>query len=306
MTTLTQKDPVTPGQVKQITRVAQDAVEKAIADYSLAKDSAQRIHGNPNWATRIREATILVLAELANPQEYKDEEVKSTYGYLSGYTKPKDVAWQSNQLRVLFPGVGFHDEKAAQMAVPEGAEGLFVIPTWQSFAKLHGVSTYASCVEIVLAKLSETRKGNFYNYCSDNELTDANFRETFRETSWKKEAMAQIAELQKGYDLLVIPAQFGLVHRGRSVRRARAVIGGVGFVLGAFEIGIMLLLHPERLTNNDDLWIDCGGDEYMTSGESEFSHAPYFVFSDGEVKFDTRWVDVAGSFYGSASASFPQ
>lgn len=272
-------------------------VDAAYNKAGLSGEEAQNVNDTSGLSALISK----FIADSRSPKLYADEEVASSYGYLSGYTKPKDVIWQSNRLRELFPGVGFHDDKAAQMVVPEGAEGLFVIPVWQSFAKAHGVSTYVEAVKIVLAKLKETCK--FFNYRED-EVTSANLRET----AWKAECMAKVAESQKGYDLLVIPAQFGIVHRGRSVRRARVVIGRKGFGLGAFEVGIMLLTHPERLANYDDLWIDCAGDEFKPSGEREFSNAPVFFFHFDELEFGTvvEWVGFAHVHYGSASAPLPQ
>lgn len=278
----------------------QKAVELFRAAYNkagLPEDDAQYLNENPEFPAALLE----VMKRLSVSNQFADEERVSTYGYLSGYTKPKDIAWQSNRLRELFPGIGFHDEKATTMAVAEGDEGLFVIPVWQSFAKLHKVTTYADVVRIVHAKLKDTRKGKFYNY-RENEMTPANLRETAR----KVEVMGTIAESQKGFDLLVVSAQFGIVHRGRSVRRARVVIGGKGSGLGAFEIGIMLLLHPERLQHYDDLWIDCAGDEFKPSGEREFSSAPYFYFHGGELEFDTGRVGPANEHCGSASVSLPQ
>lgn len=279
---------------------AQRAIELFRAMYNkagLSEDDAQFLNENPEFPQAMLDA----IKKHSVSNEFADEEVSSTYGYLSGYTKPKDVLWQSNRLREIFPGIGFHDEAAQVMAVPEGMEGLFVIPTWQSFAKLHGVATYPEAVKIVLAKLKETRKGKFYNW-RENEMGAANLRESAR----KVQAMERIAETQKGFDLLVIPAQFGIVHRGRSVRRARVVIGGKGFGLGAFEVGIMLLLHPERLANYDDLYIDCAGDEFKPSDEREFSFAPLFRFHGGGLGFGALRVGSADDRCGSTSASLPQ
>ena len=278
----------------------QKAVELFRAAYNkagLTEDDAQYLNENPEFPEGLTD----LIKRCSVSKQFADEEVSSSYGYLSGYKKPRDIAWQSNRLRELFPGIGFHDEKAAQMPVPEGAEGLFVIPAWRSFAELHGVSTYAEAVKIVLTKLKETRNGNFCNY-RENEMNSSHLRETV----WKAKAMQQIVEQQKGYDLLVIPAQFGIAHRGKSVRRARVVIGGKGFGLGAFEMGIMLLAHPERLANYDDLWIDCAGDDFKPSDGSEFSRAPVFSFRGGRLGFDAYGVGRAVGYYGSASAFFPQ
>jgi len=106
---------------------------------------------------------------------------------------------------------------------------------------------------------------------------------------------------QTGFDILVVAAQFGLRHRGRSVRRAREVFMDNEFGLGAFEIGCMILTHPERLQHFDDLWIDCTGNEYSYNGNGVFSRAPYFHFHDGNAGLNAGWVNGAYEHYGSAS-----
>jgi len=268
-------------------------VEAAYNKAGLSDEEAQNVNDTAGLPALVSK----FIVDSRSPKLYADEEVSSRYGYLSGYTKPKDVIWQSNRLRELFSGIGFHDEKLAmQMSMPEGAEGLFVIPRWQTLAK-----TYGEAVHVVLTKLNETRKDKFINYRED-EMGPDNLRESAR----KAEVMEQIAQSQKGYDLLVIPAQFGIVHRGHSVRRARVVIGNKGFGLGAFEVGIMLLTHPERLQHYDDLWIDCAGDEFKPGFEHEFSRAPLFNFSDDGLEFDASRVGHAHGRYGSASAFLPQ
>jgi hypothetical protein len=104
-----------------------------------------------------------------------------------------------------------------------------------------------------------------------------------------------------------VPAQFGLRHRGRSVRRAREVFNASEFGLDTFAVGIMLLTHPERLQHYDDLWIDCAGDEYDDPGDDgRFSLAPYFCFSCGKVELLARRFDVAGGYCGSASGFVSQ
>lgn len=275
-------------------------VDAAYNKAGLSDEEAQNVNDTAGLSALVSK----FIADSRSSKLYADEEVSSRYGYLSGYAKPKGAMWQANELRRLFPAINAsnarHDEKLAQMSVPEGAEGLFVIPTWQSFAKLHGVSTYTEAVQIVLAKLNETRKGKFYNY-RENEMSPDNLRESAR----KAEVMEQIAQSQKGYDLMVIPAQFGLVHRGRSVRRARVVIGSKGFGLGAFEIGVMLLTHPERLQHYDDLYVDCAGDEFKPSDGHEFSRAPIFRFDGVGLGFGAGGVVFAGGDCGSASGFLP-
>jgi hypothetical protein len=105
----------------------------------------------------------------------------------------------------------------------------------------------------------------------------------------------------------VVPAQFGIRHRGRSVRRAREVMSANECGLGAFAIGIMILTHPERLSHYNDLWIDCAGDEFDDPDSGvRFDCAPCFEFDGDEVKFVTDYVVSASGSYGSASGFGPQ
>ncbi|MBI2042193.1 MAG: hypothetical protein HYT21_00345 [Candidatus Nealsonbacteria bacterium] len=115
-------------------------------------------------------------------------------------------------------------------------------------------------------------------------------------------ALQMISEKQKG-DFLLIPAQFGLTHRGRSVRRVRVVYAPHEFGLGSFIAGCMILSHPERLVQWEQLHIDCPGDEYSPDADGEFSCAPVFLFHDGKVRFDARWVRHAPAASGASGSA---
>ena len=295
MQTITQ---ATAGQIKQINRFASDAVEKVLTELGLDNPGAQRVieHGD-EFAEAIRTAALASLKDLSVSDKFKDEEVKSNYGYLSGYRKPKSITEQTNILRQIFPGVGFADEKLAEREVPANAEGWFAIPKWQTIAP-----TYSEAVQKVLDAIKKARNGKFYNY-RDGQLNDQRLRQTAKTAS----VFQKLSDEQKDHDILVVAGQFGLRHRGRSVRRAREVFSQNEIGLGAFAVGIMILTHAERLQNVDDLWIDCAGDEFDDpDADVRFDPAPYFRFNGGEVKFDTYWSDRAYDYYGSASAFVPQ
>lgn len=290
MTMTTQS--ITSGQTKQFKRFVEDAADKALAEVGLDKDGLQKlIENGDEFQARI----IAGIRELSVSNRFSDEEVESSCGYLSGY-KPKGITEQTNILRQLFPGIGFADEKLAEQPLPANAEGWFAIPKWQSVAK-----TYNEAVEKVLELIKKQRKGELYNW-HEGELGAKYLRQHGR-TAKKLETLA---DQQKGYDILVVAAQFGLRHRGRSVRRAREVFTANEFGLGAFEIGCMLLTHPKRLQNYDDLWIDCAGNKYAPVAGGVFSLAPCFGFDADRVEFDTRWFDGARSHYGSPSGFLPQ
>lgn len=295
MNVITQTN-ATAGQIKQISRFAADAVEKVLGGLGLDKHDAQRVieHGD-EFAKAIRTAALASLKVLSVSDKFKNEEVASNYGYLSGY-KPKGITEQTNRLRELFPGIGFADEKIAEGKLPKHTEGWFAIPKWQTVAP-----TYGEAVEKVLAMIKKTRNGKFYNY-REGQLGPDRLRQSAKSAN----VFQKLGDEQKDHDILVVPAQFGIHHRGRSVRRAREVFASNESGLGAFAIGIMLLTHPERLHHYDDLWIDCAGDEYAPDADGGFSNAPVFFFRCGQVRFDADWVGLALACSGSASAFVPQ
>lgn len=221
---------------------------------------------------------------------FANEEVKSNYSYPQGYAV-KPVCEQLVELSKHFNGLNTNDVLACSKelpALPAGAEGWFAVPRWEKVAK-----TYNEAVEKVLDLIGKTR--TFYNYRKGN--LGPKYLRTSERTAV---ALQMLGEKQKG-DFLLIPAQFGLTHRGRSVRRVRVVYAPNEFGLGSFIVGCMILSHPERLVQWEQLHIDCLGDEYSPGADGVFSGAPIFDFGGGRVGFDASWFDSAGGDYGSAS-----
>ncbi|MGA2667075.1 MAG: hypothetical protein ABSE91_03230 [Patescibacteria group bacterium] len=279
-------------------------VEAAYNNAALSEDEAQRVNETPGLADLIGN----FIAEHRVRNEFSDEEVPSKYGYLSGYSKPAGLTEQCNQLRAVFPGVGYanHDllqqiEKG-EVELPVGAEGWFAIPNWMKNPGTFG-STYSQAVQTVLNAIKKARDGRFYNY-REGQIDEKHLRQSARSKKFWKE----LAEVQGNPDILVVPAQFGIRHRGRSVRRARVVIECTTgeFGLGAFVVGVMILTNPVRLQRYDDLWIDCAGDEFSSGAGGQFDGAPCFRFRDDEVWFGSRWIDDASGCYGSASGFLPK
>lgn len=279
-------------------------VGSAYDNAGLTDKEAQRVNDTPGLAKLVAD----FIAKNRVTDRFKNEEVASNYGYLSDY-KPKGVTAQTNHLRELFPGIGFCNQdllaqiESGEVKLPEGAEGWFAIPNWMKNPKIFG-SSYSEAFQKVLDKIKETRNGRFHNWCEDQIGP-----ERLRQSAQTEDFFRELSRAQGDPDILIVPAQFGIRHRGRSVRRAREVMQDSGgeFGLGAFAVAIMLLTHPERLQNLDDLWIDLAGDEYDSPVSGvRFDSAPCFYFSDGWVEFGTEWVgDVRGS-YGSVSGFFPQ
>ncbi|MFH0804766.1 MAG: hypothetical protein V1916_01060 [Patescibacteria group bacterium] len=269
-----------------------DLIGAALNKVGLDEDQGQWLIENPEFPTAIK----ATLRAYAIPHQYVDEEVVSNHGYLSGYCEATPIAEQMCIIRKFFPNLGDPDEAIATQEHPANSEGYFAIPRWQLIA-----STYSEAVEKVLDALKKQREGLLAIHCK-GELGPDRFRETDR----KRLAFERLATEQKGRDTLIVAAQFGFYHRGRSVRRARVVMHGMVFGLGAFEIGILLLTHSVRLQHDDDLNIDCAGDEHSSSTEHQFDEAPCFSSSnDGWLGFGMVRVSRVSYDCGSASGFLP-
>ncbi len=226
---------------------------------------------------------------------FVSEEVKSNYGYPSGYAV-KPVCEQLVTLSKHFNGLDTQGVLACSKELPDlpaGAEGWFAVPRPELVAK-----SYNEAALKVLDLVGKTR--TFYN-CRKGNLGPKYLRLSERTAV----ALQMIGERQKG-DFLLIPAQFGLTHRGRSTRRVRVVYAPNEFGLGSFIVGCMILSHPERLVQWEQLHIDCPGDEYSPDADGVFSHASCFDFGGGEVEFYTIWVVSAHKLFGSASGFVSQ
>ncbi len=226
---------------------------------------------------------------------YVNEEVTSYSTYPEVYGV-KSVTEQVANLRDLFPELkdATFDGKLASSPLPRYAEGWFAIPRWQVLA-----STYGLAVQKVLATIQSKR--SFYNY-REGRLGEEFLRPHEHTTSMLK----ILANQQAGHNILIIPVQFGLLHRGQSVRRAREVFQPNEFGLGSFQVGTMFLTHPERLVQWNQLHLDCAGDEYARVADARFVYAPVFDFHDGGLKFGTRPRADAHWDYGSVSGFFPR
>jgi len=285
MTTLSITSP-TDGQLKQVRRFAEDAVDRAIREGKLTRDRIQRlIEKGDEFQEDIADS----IFRHTSPDQFLFEEVESRYRY-SAYHEPKGIAEQIKILRQLFPGIGFPE--ICRSKLPSNAEGWFAIPRWQVVAE-----TYGKAVQKVLELIKKTREGKFHN------LREGQFGPKYLCVSVRSiQALEKIEEEQGGRDILVIPAQFGFRHAGRSVRRALEVMGADEFGLGAFAVGIMLLTHPERLGQEcDDLWIDCAGDELSLLGNDKFFGTPCFGYENSMVHFSAGSFGDAKGHYGSAS-----
>jgi hypothetical protein len=217
---------------------------------------------------------------------------KTRYSYPIGYA-PKEISDQAAILERAFPRLMIKDKRLFLDSLPPGAEARFIFPYWKRVASIYG-----GAVQRALELLKEQRQGRFYNWrvgalekFRQNRLTD-NMLLAF----WNRQGEGVNS------DFLVVPAQFALRYRNRSIEEAREAFVDGEFGLGAFEVGCMLLTHPERLVSYADLWIDCPGDEFSFYGSPDFSSSSNFsIGARNLLEFNTGLAGSPSNHYGSVS-----
>ncbi len=272
---------ITPSQQKQIGRLIEDGLD----DLNLSKESAQRlIEKGGQFQGEMKE----LVRRLS--YRYPGEEPGA---YLPGGA-PKSVADQVARLREFFPELGSYDEAIERKILPKGADGWFAIPRWKIFG-----DNYGQVILTLLDLLKRERGGKFQNYRAGQLRAGS-----IRQSKEQKEVFGMIERTQKGHDILIIPAQFGSLYRGLSASNARKAMSKRECGLGAFAVGIMILLN-QRLINSNDLWINCAGDEFFSAGidshSQESAWMPCFGFDGMQGWFGTREIKDESTNYGSAS-----
>ena len=289
----------------------QDAVAKFCAAYNkmgFNPEAAQRLNESGEFWKGLK--TLMGQHSVSN--QFVSEETQSSYGYLSGYTPNRSQKIElilvdfEKQIKVLDGhfncGTRFNPDWIVKThaTAPDWVEKFFAQFPWQQIA-----STYGEAVQKVLDLINQTRNGAFYNY-REGQLGPDQLYQLEKSIKFTDRLILEQQIQGVDCDVTATPAQFGLQHRGRSVRRVREVLLDNEFGLGAFAVGIMILTHPERLMNYDDLWIDCAGDEFAPDADGDFSGSLIFCFDGGRLRFCTSGVAHAYGGYGSVSAFFPQ
>jgi hypothetical protein len=270
-----------------LTNAVADAYRKIVEQ--LDKQSAQTVlESGHKLRAELAEMVVAAVERHTYSDKYKDEQVPSDRIYPSSYhTWPIEA--QVTELRKIFPALKSCNEKLARRKLPEGAEAWFAIPRWQAIA-----SSYNEATQMAINALASKRR--FSNRLV-GKLTEIYLHQTERTVL----ASNIVCEQQEGYDILVVGAQFGMLHRGSSSRRTRITLAGNEFCLGVFDIACMLLTHPQRLSAGNTLMIDCGGDEYSVRGDYTFDRVPLFDFDDS-IEFSIFYEDRARNLWGTPTA----
>lgn len=277
----------------------------AYNEAKLTEDQAERL--NKNGGGEFTKELLQLILKHSNTGHYTHEVVSPNYTYPKEYSGPKAIEEQVENIAEKF---GLDADQALEFAktlpeLPAGAEGWFAIPKVSAVAKNNfptitdSAEQYCEAVKLVHKKLADSR--NFSTF-REGEITPSNLRQNALTLKFLEEL-----EVSQQGDILIISAQFGLLHRGKSVRRARENFSVNEFGLGAFTLCCMALSHPERYVRWEQLHTDCPGDESSPGADGSLSKVPVFgSFRDDVLRFGTGDVSVASYNYGSVSGFVPQ
>lgn len=170
-------------------------------------------------------------------------------------------------------------DKEISRDYPKHQYPLYLVPAWQRAA-----DTYPEAVQKALDALKKRDGDKFVNW-REGEIDAKHLRRI---------PSSQLPE--------VLHAQLGEKYMGKSVDSARADIVKNGeYALGAWEILVIYLTHPELLISGKWYGIDCPADEWSWNADGVFSRAPYVYCFDGEAEFDTGSCGFTSDSFGSAS-----
>lgn len=267
----------------------------------------QEIFGNWGIIKRIARgevdpSTLTELKKEVNP--WAGEKVKPTLSYPKGY-KPKSVEEQATALVAIFPTLDVQQVKALAGSWEhiDGADGLYVIPKPTVLAARLGIADPWNDFGVLteqgpIAVLNSQRTFTFWR---KGEMGPARYQLA----KSAKDALQALEQRQLG-DVLVFPAQTGMLYRGFSPRSARWEIEHVvvplwQWPLPTYVVGWMLFANQHRLTKFEHLCIDCPGDEYRLEAGGAFGKALYFDWYGGRLRCGSGFVDDAYDDFGSAS-----
>jgi hypothetical protein len=308
--------PATAGQINEVIHLLQMSLpspgqlrEMAIRCCS-DKDSAQMLIERAGELKAVRKFFSDLAKELSNSPLHAEQVTNSSIGYSGGYRKARfvheqiailknydwgrKVDWNFNELQL----------QLLRKPAPLGSDGYFVGVFHESmvthFEENPGVDQSIP-LALALNALSKQRDGRVVNYC-EGKLGP----EYYRRSKQSVQKMQELWESQgRPSGVILIPAQFGIEYRGMSVLRSRVLIRGSEFPLDGPEVVMMLLTHPDRMSCEEDLWLDLPASEYSLDCNGVFDHALSLQLIDQQVYLDVRTYGTQSRDYGSVSGFLP-
>ncbi|MBI2049210.1 MAG: hypothetical protein HYT29_02140 [Parcubacteria group bacterium] len=298
----------TSAQYAEFSGIVQSRLWPAIKNRLSGEEIQALITGNgpEEVLRRLRKALTVGKTENAPVSSlcpfFANEEVPSDGGYPPEYAV-KSIAEQLVIFGKYFPNFDPSSALAYSKNLPErpeGAEGPFVIPNWLNVSREYGEAAEKMCALLASTLLygKKTSRGAF-----DLKRLQQSHR------TWEAEHLIYPgigSPHLPGNDYIVLWAQFGFLHRGRSTRRVRSLYAPNEFGLGAFAVTSMLLTHSERFSSQSvPLDIICPGDEY-SNNYGDLCYVPRFSRRGGSNDLDSmEFHGISDKDFGPATAFLP-
>lgn len=286
-------------------RQATDLFRGAYNKAQLTEGQAQRLNENKggNFTTEL----LWLIQQHSSTDQYEKEMVSSNYTYPKEYNGPKPIIEQIKTIATIF---GLDPTQALEFAkklptLPEGAEGWFAIPKVSVIAKKYFPAItdererYCAVLMLVLEKTRNTRvlRCHYENQIVSSQL---------RQSSNTMRFMQELDATQEG-DIIIIAAQYGMRHRGKSVRRVRELLVDKNeFGLCPLTVSFMNLIHPERFVQENQLNVYCAGADFTLRVGGPFSQILFFELNDGVLEISEEETCCPSRSFGSPSAFIPQ
>jgi hypothetical protein len=243
-------------------------------------------------------ALVLTLLVAGCGNRYASEKTSQTFYYPPMWTMPS-FSEQTQRLAAALPGLTLPTQPPA-MAVPEGFDGLAIIPKVSALGRLFNVQDpygagYSEVVQHILDIMAQ--QGLF-----DNRWNVAVDPQHLRIES-RTEAILKTLEAKDTSDCLVLPVSLGNVYAGYSVRNAReTALRAHQLPLCTAQLASLLLVTPKRFVAEDSLWVHAPGDEYNDKSEGDWASAPSFDWERGHIELRALPADRVLGGYSSAVA----
>lgn len=213
------------------------------------------------------------------------EEVHTNYCYPKTYKKVRSLREQINHLADEF-GIGRFEALALAKRLPSKpmfGEGWFACAKTSAVIKRHfpSINTLEEqhCKVIEFGHKILSRYHPFGN-CSSLAIVPKNIQQHPRTRSF----VARIETEQPG-DIVIIAAQHGLYHRGRSTKAVYSTMHDNEFGLDSFWVACMGITHPERYHSRDELDAECPGDRLPIKSDLSSTMVPHYSFSGGRLGY---------------------
>lgn len=173
----------------------------------------------------------------------------------------------------------------------EGKPNIFIIPDWEKVS-----TSYGSACEIILNILISIHGSNF-STSKVNEFFTWDIKPTLELTR----GIYKLKEIQKNSDYLIFNCNLGLKHAGKSARRALATFKDNEFPLGVFEVGVILITHPELLKGTFSTYIGTPGSLVERRNGSGNKEVVYFGVNINQIYLTLNGESFRGGCYTTAS-----